>query len=219
MLKFPFMCRTLLFRGEKCCWYQSHSGACSQTINNNTYSCFPMHSAGIKAVYLKSRNRERNVMYSLIPLHGWGNQGFPGGRHRHCTSTEPSWLLKMLLLLTDKYLASTEELTSRCLNAGNSDGKCCLLGVCFDLLWEGNTAVQGKQTPAPPWGLTCHPTHSRFLCFVLWSRLRSARVWKGKSPQEIQPHSAVCCFLLLSLCWIFGGQSKDTSVCDAKKPF
>lgn len=67
MLKFPFMCRTLLFRGEKCCWYQSHSGACSQTINNNTYSCFPMHSAGIKAADFKSWGRERNVCIASFP--------------------------------------------------------------------------------------------------------------------------------------------------------
>lgn len=148
MLKFPFMCRTLLFRGEKCCRYQSHSGACSQTINNNTYSCFPMHSAGIKAADFKSWSRERNVCIASFPCTDTWIRVFPGGRHSHSMSTEALWMLKIPLLLADKYPASTEKLTSRCLNAGNSYGKRCFLCVCFGLLREGKTAVHGKQAPA-----------------------------------------------------------------------
>lgn len=185
MLKFPFTCRTLLFRGEKRCWYQSHSGACSQTINNNTYSCFPMHSAGIKAAYFKSWSRERNVCIASFPCIDTGIRVFPGGRHRHSTSTEPSWTLKIPLLLADKYLAGTEKLTSRCLNAGNSDGKRCLLGVCFDLLWEGKTAVHGKQASALLEGSSMIPLTPVFLFGVLEQSGRSARAWKGKSTQEI----------------------------------
>lgn len=174
-----------------------------------------MHSAGIKAAPFKSCTRERNGTDGSLPC--CVNQRVPGGRHQHSASTEPLWMVKILLLLTDKCLASTEKLTSRCLSAGNSAGKRCLLGVCCDLLWDGNTAWKTNPCPSLRAHLRSHSLQFFLVCVLEQSKIsRSVERWIHSG---IQPHTPVCCCLAAFSLLDFRGQSKDTSVYDATKTF